>query len=177
MVKKIVKFSLYVLFFLAAVLFFIPKVSLYYLAEKELKKYDVVVSNERVDDRGFTLSINSANVYVKSIKSANIVEINIKPFLLYNGVNVKNITLADTAKSFVPLKIEQLNIEYSLFNPLNITANAKGEFGELEISVQVVERRVHLELQPSKLMLKSYQNTLRQLKKTENGGYVYDKVL
>ena len=175
MVNKLTIFLAYSLFFILALMYFTPKVSIYYLLEKELKERDVVISDEELQDRGFNLIIEHANVSFKSIESASIGETSVKIFALYNSINIKNIVLSSTAKSFIPLKIDSAQVRYSIFNPLNVKAYAVGEFGEMEAEISIVDRNLHVDLKPSKNMLKNYRSTLKNLKKTENGEFVYDK--
>jgi len=175
MVKKIALLFAYLAFFILALTYFAPKANLYYLLEQELKKRDVVISEKNVSDKGFSLQLSDANVFVKSIKSANVKETDVKIFLLYNSIVLRDVTLSSAASSFIPLKIEEIKIVYSILDPLNVKAYGVGEFGEAEASFNVMERRLRLELAPSQKMLKNYSSTMRQVKKLEDGSYVYDK--
>ncbi|MEA3371131.1 MAG: hypothetical protein U9Q40_07310 [Campylobacterota bacterium] len=165
----------YILFFLLSLMYFTPKVTLFYLLEKELQKYDVVVSNEILVDNGFSLNVNDGSVFVKSIESAKIKEANIKIFGIYNSVNLNEIRLSNAAASFVPLYIDEFNVRYSIFNPLNVKAYAIGEFGEAEASFSILDMALHVDVEPSAKMQKEYKNSMRQLSKSEDGGYSYDK--
>ncbi len=175
MVKKITKFLGYFMFFILALMYFAPKVSLYYFLESQLAPQGIIISAEDATDRGFSLDINSANISFKSIESANIAEINVKIFALYNAVDFKNITLSTAVKSFVPLHVEAVNIRYTILDPLNLKAELKGEFGEAEAEFNVMKRVLHLELIPSPLMLKEYKTTLQSMKLNESGRYLYDQ--
>ncbi len=175
MVKKIAIFFAYFIFFAVALIYFTPKSSVYYFLETQLKNYDVTVSSEEITDRGFTLNIEDANIAYKAIDSANVAEMNIKIFAIYNSMNLKNIVLSSTAKSFVPLDIASIKILYSIFNPLNIYAHGAGGFGKVNVKFNIVEMTLHLDLKPSRKMLKDYKSTLKNLKKTENGEFTYDK--
>ena len=175
MVKKIVIFFAYTLFFLSALMYFTPKSSIYFFLEKKLEQVDVVVSSEDIQDSGFTLHIKNADISFKSISSVDIKETNINIFAIYNSINFKDITLSSTARSFAPLKIENIKIVHSIFNPLNVKIHSVGEFGELDAEFNIVDNSIHLELKPSKVMSKNYKNTLKKLSKTENGEFVYDK--
>jgi len=175
MVKKIAIFFAYLSFFMLALIYFAPKVSAYYLLETNLKSFDVIVGSENLNDNGFSLDINNAKVFVKSIESAEIENINIKLLALYNSINISGVVLSSTAKSFIPLKIQSANITHHIFNPLNINADVIGEFGEAEIVVNLLDRTLHLKLTPSSLMSKRFRNTLRNFKKSENGELIYDK--
>ena len=175
MVKKIAIFFAYVSFFMLALIYFAPKVSAYYFLETQLKKYDVIVGSENLNDSGFSLEIDDANIFVKSIDSANVKYTKIKFLGLYNSITINDILLSSTAKSFIPLKIQNANITYHILNPLHVNADVIGEFGEAKIVVNLLDRTLHLNLIPSSLMNKRFKHTLRNFKKSENGELIYDK--
>ena len=175
MVKRIILLFGYPLFFILSLMYFTPKQSVYYFIEKELKTYDVIISNEEVKDNGFTLNLENADLFVKSIKSASAKAVNVKVFVLYNSITLNDITLSNFAASFVPLKIDELSVAYSLLNPLKIKAYGIGEFGEAGAAFNLLDRTLHIEIEPSDKMKKEYKNSMRQLKKSEDGGYSYDQ--
>jgi len=175
MVKKIVKFFIYLSFFILALIYFTPKVNLYYFGESKLKSYDVVVTDERLKDNGFSLNIKDGTVVVKSIDSARFENIDVRLLGLYNFISVDNITLASTAKAFIPVVINKINIQYHILNPLNIDIFAIGEFGKVRAVFNLLKMELDLHLTPSKLMKTKYQNGLKYLKKSENGEFTYVK--
>jgi hypothetical protein len=175
MVKKIAIFFTYFVFFISCVFYFTPKVNIYYLAEKYLEKSDVVIGSEYVVDNGFSLTLNDAKVFVKSIKSANISQSDIKFFILYNSIDMHDIKLSKALKSFIPLHIEDAEVKYFIFNPLNLKIYAEGEFGKVDGYFNLKDRLIHLNLKPSKLMLRDNANTLRNFKREKDGEFSYEK--
>ncbi len=175
MVRKIFKFFAYTLFFLAVLIYFTPKVNLYYLLEHKLKEKSIVINDEEVSDNGLSLSIKDATINLKSIQSAKIKEIKIKVFGLYNNVSLTDISLASVVATMVPTKIQSISLSYSVIDPLHLVASAVGEFGDAHLSFGVVDGVLHMELHPSKKMLSSYRQTLRNLIKSKEGAYTYDK--
>ncbi len=173
--KKLAMFFVYTFIFFISLEFFTPKVQLFYLLEQQIHKFDVVIDEKSVEDTGFSLKINSFDIYVKGIKSVNIEELKITPFLVYNYIGIKNIHLDDTMKSFLPLDIESVDIKYSIFNPLNILIHAKGDFGEASAKVNILDKKVSASLEPSGIMKKRFSQTLKMLKKSKEGGYTYEK--
>ena len=107
MVKKFLKFFGYVLFFVFALMVFIPKSSLYYLAEENLKKFDVVISDETLHENIFSLSIENLEISVKGIESAVVQEADIGLLFFYNSVSVKNIKLSSLVESYLPSKVQE----------------------------------------------------------------------
>jgi hypothetical protein len=175
MVRKLAIFFAFVLFFISSLMYFTPKENIYFALENELKKYDVIISNEKIKDSGFTLELNDAEVFFKSIKSADIKSVNIKIFGIYNSLSLEDIKLSQSASSFLPLNIEKVTITHSIFNPLNINIYELGDDGELEGSFNLLEMALHIIFEPSELMLKKYKNSMREFKKSEDGSYSYDK--
>jgi hypothetical protein len=170
---KLMKFLGYATFFLLALMYFTPKESVYYLLEKELLNYKVIVSNEAVIDRGFSLQLKHLDVYVESIQSAKVAEVKVSLFGLYNHIEAKDIKLTSVAASFVPLQIADVKIDYTVFNPLHVILNATGAFGKIHGLVNIRDRNVHLILKPSKLMLNKYRKTLQNFRKKADGEYEY----
>lgn len=172
---RILKFFAYMLFFVLALIYFLPKAALYFYAEQELQKQRLVLSKEEVIDSVFSLKIKHAEVTFDAIESASVEEIDLKVFLLYNALHIQNIELSSMAASFVPLHIESADIKYTIFNPLKISGDALGAFGEVNADVNLLERSVTLLLKPSSMMLQKYQNTLQTFKRDQNGEYRYVK--
>lgn len=172
---KMAKFFGYFFFFLAMVLFFLPKVQLYYLLEHEIKPSKVLINQESVRDTGFSLELRDAQILYEGIESANVASIDLSFFLFYNRILAKDITLSSAAKSFVPLEIETIKLEHLFYNPLLVKAEAQGAFGEAYVRINLLERSLELRLLPSERMKKEFMHTLRQLKKDQNGEYIYAK--
>ncbi|MBU4025121.1 hypothetical protein KKF31_08210, partial [bacterium] len=117
MVKRFLRFFAYLAFFVVALIFFAPKLGMYYFLENELKAYDVIISGETLKDEGVSLNIKDGQIFVKSIESASIKECDVTLLLFYNAINARDITLSQSAKSFIPLKVQELKLSYTVFNP------------------------------------------------------------
>ncbi|QOY52843.1 hypothetical protein [Candidatus Sulfurimonas baltica] len=172
---KIGRFFAYFLFFTISLMYLTPKLSVYYFLEQKLNSYSIVISKEDVKDSGLGLSINEAVVSVKGVDSATIASVDINIFAAYNTIDFKDITLSSVAASFFPLHVESVNIKYTILDPLNIKAVSAGEFGEASANFNIIDRVFHFRLNPSKIMLKDYKSTLKNLKKSEDGEYIYEK--
>ena len=172
--KKIALFFLYVILFFAALLFFTPKENLYYFGEEQLKPLGVVIADEEVIDHGFSLSLKGATIYFKKIRSADIGSINAKIFALYNNLHVENIVLDPAVEQFFPPEITYVNVTHSIFSPLQVHADAEGDFGSATAQVNLADRNGTVIVTPSKIMTSRFRNTLRQLKKSKGGDYYYE---
>ncbi|PHS56726.1 MAG: hypothetical protein COB17_08455 [Sulfurimonas sp.] len=172
---RLMKFFAYFLFFILMLMYMIPKTSIYHYAEHQLKKFDLIISGEELIDTGFSLQVNNASLSLKSVDMAKVAEMSISIFALYNSINIDNIYLSSMASSFIPLKIQNAKITYSIIDPVNVNAKAYGEFGGINAKFNLVKRLLRLELSPSKIMLKKYQSTLKNFKKSKDGVYIYEK--
>jgi len=172
---KIFKFLGYVLFFLGALVFFMPKSSTYYYVEHELKKHKIIFSKEELVDNGLSLQVNNSSLSYDGIDVAEIKRMNVKIFGLYNSIKIEDIILTSFASSFLPIKIDSLELSYTIVNPLQVNAYASGEFGSAQAMLYILDRNVSAVVIPSKLMLQKHKKTLSMMKKQKNGEYNYDK--
>jgi len=173
--KRVVKFFIYGLFFIATLVLFMPKESLYYLGEKHLKEFDVVVSNEKLLNSFLSLNISDLEISVKGIESAEVGDVQVTLLGLYNRAELHEIKLSSLVESYLPPKIEFINIYYSLVDPLSVKATSTGDFGEVYIEFELLDLMLNATLKPSKIMLQKYKNSLRFFKKSQGGEYVYAK--
>jgi hypothetical protein len=172
---KVYKFFAYFTLFMLALIYFMPKLNLYYAFEKELQNYKVVFEEASKEDSGFALKLKGVEVFYDSISVAKVKDVKLNIFVIYNSLNIDDIDLAGLASSFVPTKIKEVDVVYTIFNPLNITLKSDGEFGEADVRLNLYDRDINIILKPSKLMLQRYRPTLNNFKKAENGEYRYVK--
>jgi hypothetical protein len=177
MVKKLSKFFAYSIFFVIALIAFMPKDSLYFLLEKNLAKYEVVISKEDVKEKFLTLELENLEISAKGINVATIKEADITLLMLYNELQLKDLELSSLVNSFAPSKVYSANFRYTLLNPLVVKATAVGEFGDAEASFNILDKNLSVVLKPSKVMFNRYRNSLSKFKKNQNGEYVYEKAL
>jgi len=177
MVKKLFKFVALLLFFIFALILFAPKENIYYLLEQNLKKFDIIISHEKLENRKLYLNIQNLDVSVKGIETLTIKEANIVILALYNSIELENIMLSSLAKNYLPVKIDKVDIYYTILNPLKIYAVGHGKFGDARVAIDVLKRKAVLVLRPSKIMRMRYRNSLKELKKSKNGEYLYEKSL
>jgi len=172
---KLLKFLAYIIFFIFALIYFLPKQSLYYFAEQELEKQQVIFSDEEIIEKTFSLQLQHSTLSYQSISSAEVAYIDIKLLAFYNVITIQDINISSVASTFIPLNVNKVEVKQTLFNPLNVVFKAYGEFGEAEGVFHILDKNVSLILKPSPLMLKEYGSTLRELHKNEKGEYQYDQ--
>lgn len=173
MMKKILKYLLFVFLFTVTLMYFFPKKNFYFLIENRLNDHNIVISDDNIVEKPFSLSIKNSIVYYDKSKYANVENIDISLLLISNDINVSNIKISDDFKSFLPSKIDFLNVNYTIFNPLYIHIKSQGEFGELVGSASLLNRTMTLYLKPSKRMIAKYKNILSQMI-NEEGKYKYE---
>ena len=173
MVKKLLLFLAYSAFFIVSLMAFFPKENIYFLLEKELKNFDVIISKEHVSSTLLSLNLQKLEVTTKGIESALIEDVSVTLLVFSNSMTLENIKLSSLVEAYLPSKIDALQVTYTIFDPLHINAVGTGSFGEAEASFNISSRELEVILKPSKKMLSKYRNSLRRFKKSENGEYVY----
>lgn len=177
MVRKTAIFFAYVAVFVFALIAFTPKESLYFFVEQKLEPFGVVIAQEKLEDKLFSLEVEDAILYAQKIEAAKVASTQITLLGLYNSIEVEGVVLASMVESFLPQKIENISVSYSLIDPLHVVIKANGEFGELDGGFALLDGELQLHLKPSKVMLTKYRSTLREFKKDQNGEYNYVKAL
>jgi len=159
-------------FFLSILLLWLlsPKQEIYYLLEQELKKNDIIISNETLIDRWFGVVIQNADIYVKGAKMAEVEELELNLFFLYNTLTIKEIKIDEAIHNIAPKNIQEAKIKYSIIDPLNITIDIAGSFGVATGAVELLKKEVKI-LFPVVKEIKSFK---KFLKKDKIEGWKYE---
>lgn len=167
MVKRIIGgfFILIILLWLLS-----PKQEIYYLLEKELKKSDIIISNETIKDTWYGIKIIDADIYLKGAKMAHLSKIELNIFFLYNRLILNNIVTNKAFHNDAPKSIEEINIIYSILDPLHIKLNSIGSFGEAEGEVNIKDRIITIGFPVAK-EIKPFR---KFLKKDSTGEWKYE---
>jgi hypothetical protein len=167
MVKRIVGgFFLFILL----MWLFAPKQEIYYLLEKRLKENDIVISNERVEDRWFGLNIQNADIYVKGVKMANVANLQLNLFFFYNTLNVEGVKVDESLHNMAPKAIDEIKMKYTVLDPLNVKVDALGSFGTAGGGVNLKDSVVKIDI----LVPKDINAFKKFLKKDKKGGWKYE---
>jgi hypothetical protein len=158
-----------------ALIIFLPKNNFYYFMEKKLYKKQIIISKEKISENFFSLKVEDANIYYSDLEMLNVAKMDIKLFLLYNSLNIRDTKVNELFLSYMPQKIDNINFRYTIFNPLYIDIKASGKFGDLNGAINILDRDLNITISPSKIMLQKYKKSLKLLKKNELGEYKYDK--
>jgi len=145
--------------------------------EHQIKPYGIVLSDETLQEHLLTLEVKHIHLNIQGVEGAKIERTKMMLLVVYNTIEAQNIELASMASSFLPLHIESAKVSYSIINPFIVTGDAKGAFGVAHAEFSLQKQTLHVVVRPSKLMLQKYKTTLRELKKTQEGEYIYDVTL
>lgn len=167
MVKRIVGGFFLSLIFLWL---FAPKVELYYLLEKSLKEKNIIISNESITDTWYGLKINDANIYLAGAKVANVNELNFNFFFFYNTLTINEIEMDKSLSNMAPKVIHELNVVYSVLEPLKLKLTGNGSFGVIDGTVALIDRKVEV-LFP---VVKELKTIKKFLKKDKEKGWIYE---
>lgn len=171
MIKFFVKSIIFVLLFLYALLVFLPKENLYYLALENLKTYNIVIKNEIIEAKSLELSIIDANVFFKSIDAIAIDLVRIKTLLFYSSIDATNVKIDKALKQFLPPKIDKIKIQHFITNPLNISISFNAKDIKGYGTFNLLERKLNINFSVSNKFVREYGALLRQAKKQSNGEY------
>jgi len=173
-VRFLKKTLLFLLAFIALVIFFSPKVQLYYKAEAILADNNVILSEETAKDRGFIFSIEGGRLYYDDLEVAQLNEITLLPLVFFNRLSVAPFAFSKEMQGFVPGMVTKMYIQYSIIDPVHIVCEAEGDFGTFRGSVAFLDKNISMGLVPSEKLLQSRPPWLRQLKKDKGGVYRYE---
>jgi len=174
---KILKFFAYSLFFLMMLLYFMPKQNLLFLLQEKLQPYALTITQEQLDEKALSLELHNVDLSYEGVAVANIKDIVLQPLIASNSITATAITLAPFLRSYLPPDIASVRLSHQLLDPLHLSIEVKGDFGEAEGSYDLSSKRIVLILHPSKTFLRRYRKSLRYLKKNKEGGYFYEQTL
>jgi hypothetical protein len=157
---------------------FIPIKNLYFLGQEELLKKNIFVNESSISTFFVSTTIEGATFYFEDIKALNAKSIGINIFGLYNSFYFEDINIDKALKDFLPLKIQDLSIVYSILYPTKAFISGEGDFGVLEGYVDLINKKVFLSIDASSLMKKSFNKLLSMMKtikdKNHKNRYIYE---
>lgn len=154
------KFFLFLIGLFIGFIVFIPKDNLYYTLQKYLSKEKIYINSDIKNSLILTLS--NGKIYQNGINFAQFEKVKIIPFLVYNNIKAKNIKI-----SFQNIKIDNLNITYSIINPLKIKINGTSNIGKINGEVNLIKKIIKI------YILNLNNNTLKSFLRKDKQGYFY----
>jgi hypothetical protein len=146
MMKKIL---LIVVSFALGLIFFMPKMNLYYTMENILKKEHIMIEEGSIKDRWFDLHITDATLLYDGIASVNVGDISVKPWLVYNTLSATDVAPTKQLQQMLNVQAKEVSLRYSLLDYKHVLIEANGDFGEVEGSADIFAHTIRLNLTPS----------------------------
>lgn len=171
--KSILKLFLYLIVFILALFVFLPKEGAYNLLEKELAKNKIVISDEKRVNKPLVFKIEDSKLYYDGIEVANTSEVSFFSALFFTKLEVNNVKLLDSFKTFAPSPITNITIQHSIMKFDKVEISANGLFGSLNGEVDLLNQKIFIELNASSKMKNSYSKLLLNMRR-ENGRYIYE---
>jgi hypothetical protein len=167
--KKMKNILLYLFVGIVAFIYFLPRYNLYFELENYLSTQKIIISNEQLDDSGFSLYISEGKLYFGDLHVADLDNAEIDTWLFYNRLEAQGVHISDAMNQVASGSIENLSLTQNIFNPLHVSIEAEGDFGTLQGGVDLLDQHLVLLLEPSQMLTKLNPFWLNRFKKTEEG--------
>jgi len=159
--KKFLIFLSFLIGFYIGFIIFMPKNFLIFTAEKFLKKENIYI-NAKYKENLLNEEIKNTKIFINSINLIEFKRAKIFPLIFYNKININNILI-----NFKNLKINNLNITYSIINPFKVFIQGNSNFGKIDGFIDLKKRFV-------KIYIINLTNTnLKTFLRRDKKGYFY----
>lgn len=162
----------YLVYVLVVIIVLIPKVELFRELESTLASYDIHLSNESVHDRWLFVDVDSIDIVSGGIVLGSVEHLRLSPWLLSNTITLEHIRTGGDYKLFFPGEIEEFSLSYTPFNPLKVSLNGRGDFGECSGYIDLLEGKIYVVFEAVP-QLRRYPLMMAKLRKQEE-GLVYE---
>ena len=146
--------------FLIGLIIFMPKDNLYFTFQKFLASQNIFI-NSKIKNT-LTLTLYNGKIYQNGINLASFKETTIIPFILYNKISAKDINI-----NFQNYKIKNLDITYTLLNPIKIYISGNANFGKIEGIINLFEHFIKI------YIFNLNDSNLKPFLKKDKKGYYY----
>jgi len=167
--KKIV---IATIFFFIGLIIFMPKENLFFTLKKILKKEHIELVSKDVSDRFVDLRLEDTLFIYDGIESLKAKTITLSPWLFYNTIEAKDISASKALRDMLNIKVDELKITHTIFNPKLAKLKAWGKFGNLDGYIDLDKRLIHLILTPSASFKKS--QIVRDYFRNSKEGLLYE---
>lgn len=163
---------IYLLYILVIAIVLIPKENLYYTLESMLAERHIYLSNEELSNAGFYLDSDAVDVVLDNLSVASVERIRISPWIVTNRLTLTSLFVAPDYQLFFPGKVDEAVFSYSLWDPLHIRIEARGDFGKCSGLFSVTDHRLRVVFETVP-QLRNYPLLVSKLHK-EKEGLVYE---
>jgi len=173
-IKKLLRILLWSLVFIYLAIALLPKEALFYKAERLLEPMKVYINEGDTSDRLLNFKLHDATLLYQDVEAATIEEISLTTLLVYNSLSTTPFAVNEALAGFIPPKIEALSVTHHILMPHKVWIDAAGDFGTATGYIDLLERRVYIDIVFSSLVNRSYPALLKMVK--QNGeGYYYEQ--
>jgi hypothetical protein len=169
---RMLKFLLYIVITLLALIVLAPKKNLYYLFEDKLNKHNILITSTKVEERLFGVTIRDVTLSYRSNNIAKIGQIDISLFIVWNSIRASQIELDETIALLVPKTLEYMDATYNLITLFIIDFDSENEIGVFNGKVDLKGSKIFVELAATDQAKKKYQMLLNNMRYS-NGIYRY----
>lgn len=114
--------------FIYALLIFLPKENLYYLALEKLSDHKVEVVSSSIKDTNFGLNISNSKIKYEKIDVAAVDRIFFKTLLFKTELNIQNLKVQKSLKKFFPYDMKYIKITHNILDPLAVDIKLSKQF-------------------------------------------------
>ena len=154
-----------VLTFFWTILLF-PKNVLWNNFTQNMYNKNVIIIAGNKKDKLYKFIANDTKVYFKSMKIANIGQIEAWPWIFYNEIELKNLRLSKNMPILKNFKILNSHITYTIFSPTKVKIKGKSKHGDFVGEVEIFKHKGFILLK-SKTMRDTFLQ--QYFKKTKEG--------
>jgi len=173
--KRFFYFILCLLLFLQLLIIFLPKGQILNYLNKEIKVLNISFHSQIIKDKGINFILKNDLLIYDGVKVVSSKKISTNLCIFYTVVDITNIKFSEIIANFVPNNISSIKLFYSPYMLYHIKFKASGEMGFVSGDIDLLHKKILLDLKPSGLMKTRYNATLRQMKKSDRGyKYVYN---
>jgi len=170
-VKKV--FAIFISLYISLIVF-MPKEQILYTVLNQAAKERVFFKIKDVSDYGIYADVKDTTIIYDSMRVANIEDMKLFLFLIYNKISLANIELKGSFKNMLNLTILDGFLTYTVFSPFNIGINLKTTIGDISGSFDIKTSKIKLLLVPNE-RFKRFKYK-RYIKKVD-GGYKYESII
>jgi len=119
-----------------------PKKEIYYKLEEQLKQKSIVISNEKLKDTLFGLTIEHPEIYFNGAKVARAESIEIWSLLAYTDIDIVGAKIVEGMP--IHADITSANIKHTILSPLNLELEADTSLGGINGDISLMDRTVSI---------------------------------
>ncbi len=169
MIKKILKYFIYLLLFLYMMVIFAPKINIYYFALEKLESYKIALLSEEIKDNYLAFDVKNVLVNYDGIDVSRISKLSIGTYLFSSKLTIDNVEANNLLKNFIPQNIQSIHLSHNILTPLYVKINIAFAQGRAFGTIDLKEKKIDLNFDVTKSFIQKYKELSRDFKK--NGKY------